>query len=209
MNSSKQRFDALAGNYDQQHAVLRANAVAAAIRRQAGIGPDMDVLDFGAGTGLVTLALQPYVRSVTAVDTSQGMLDILRTKTQEGHIDNVSVLHCDLGKGCPAELEVDLVVSVMTMHHVADVAGTLRMLHSVLRPGGRIAVSDLDTEDGSFHPDKTGVEHHGFDREFMARLLRDAGFGKIEVSTAHKMSKEVETGEVREFSIFLITGEIV
>jgi 2-polyprenyl-3-methyl-5-hydroxy-6-metoxy-1,4-benzoquinol methylase len=209
MTTSRERFDALANNYDQEHTVVRANAIASAVRRQVDLNSEMDVLDFGAGTGLVTLALQPYVRSVTAVDTSKGMLDILDAKTQDRQIANVRTLLYDLVEEGPLELRFDLIASAMTLHHVSDVAGILRVFRQMLRPGGTIAIADLDAEDGSFHPDKTGVVHFGFERGQLSRLLRDAGFGKIKVCTAHKASKEIESGEVREFSVFLITGEIV
>ena len=38
------------------------------------IGIIMDALDFGCGTGLVTLKLQPFIHSITGVDGSQGMI---------------------------------------------------------------------------------------------------------------------------------------
>jgi 2-polyprenyl-3-methyl-5-hydroxy-6-metoxy-1,4-benzoquinol methylase len=209
MTSSRERFDAQANDFDQEHAIIRANAIALAIRGRVDLKPDMDVLDFGAGTGLVTLALQPYVRSVTAVDTSQGMLDVLDAKARNRGIDNVGVILHDLVENGPLETPFDLIVSAMTMHHLRDVARVLMTFHRMLKPGGFVAIADLDAEDGSFHPDKTCVEHFGFGRAQMSRLLREAGFGRIEVSTAHRMSKEVESGKTREFSIFLITGEIV
>ena len=57
-----------------------AHDVARAVIGTVQAGPAMDVLDFGCRTGLLTLALQPHVRTITAVDSSQGMLDVLDTK---------------------------------------------------------------------------------------------------------------------------------
>jgi ubiquinone/menaquinone biosynthesis C-methylase UbiE len=206
-STSNARFDALAQNYDQPHAVLRADAVAAAIRRQVDLSPEMDVLDFGAGTGLVALALQPYIRGIAAVDSSQGMLDMLRQKTESQGIENVTPVLCDRVEGCLPDSSFDLIYSAMTMHHILEVRDTLRAFHRMLRPGGILAIADLDAEDGSFHPDKTGVHHFGFERSRMKQLLKEAGFRATAVTTAHTASKEVEDGEVKEFSVFLITGQ--
>lgn len=202
-NASNNRFDALSQSYDQPHAVLRAEAVAAAIREHVGLRPGMDVMDFGAGTGLVALALRTCVRSITAADSSQGMLDILNEKIKTQGIDNITPLLVHETAKSPIGAGFDLVYSVMTMHHILDVAGLLRVFHRMLRPGGVVAIADLDAEDGSFHPDKTGVEHFGFDREHMKQLLEEAGFQVTGVTTAHRASKEVEGGETKDFSVFL------
>ncbi len=70
----------------------------------------------------------------------------------------------------------------------------------LLRPGGRIALADLDTEDGSFHAaDAEGIHHHGFDREGLADLVRAAGFTDVGFRTA----TEVEH-ESRRFPVFLL-----
>ena len=50
--------------------VKLAGEVAAAIIREARPTRDMDVLDFGCGTGLVTLKLQPLVKTSTGVDSA-------------------------------------------------------------------------------------------------------------------------------------------
>ena len=93
----------------------------------------------------------------------------------------------------------------MTLHHVPDTTRLIGILHKMLAPGGVLAIADLDAEDGSFHPDKTGVEHFGFEREAFKRVLEDAGFVDVRDSTAFAFSKEVAPGEEREFSVFLIS----
>ncbi len=60
--------------------------------------------------------------------------------------------------------QFDLVVTAMTLHHIADVPGFLARLGHLLRKDGRLAVADLVTEDGSFHAPMT-VPHNGFDPE--------------------------------------------
>jgi predicted TPR repeat methyltransferase len=68
--SDTNRFDQAAATWDEQpRRVKLAQAVAEDIGRQIHLSRDIDVLDFGCGTGLLTLALQPLVRSITGADT--------------------------------------------------------------------------------------------------------------------------------------------
>ena len=76
----------------------------------------------------------------------------------------------------------------------------------LLRPGGRIAVADLDTEPGSFHADNTGVHHFGFDRTKLAELAVGAGFDGVTIHTAYRMKKTTADESTREFPIFLLTA---
>ena len=61
--------------------------------------------------------------------------------------------------------------------------------------------ADLEAEDGSFHPDNTGVHHFGFDRDALVAMTRDAGFRAIEVSTASVLRKPHG-----DFPVFLLTA---
>jgi hypothetical protein len=62
------------------------------------------------------------------------------------------------------------------LHHVEDTAALLRATNAALVPGGRIAMADLDAEDGTFHdPAAEGIHHHGFPRETLRQLAADAG----------------------------------
>ena len=156
-------------------------------------------MDFGAGTGLVCAQLAPHVKRVLAVDISQAMLDKLAAKPELA--DKVEI-HCQNIVEEPLRATVDLVVSAMAMHHVEDTRALLRSLHAHLTPGGRVALADLDAEDGSFHPPGTeGVFHAGFDRGALGELLADAGFADARFVTAC----EVHKGE-RAYPIFLVTA---
>ena len=159
-------FEKEAAVWDEEpRRVKLANDVAAAIIREIKPTRDLDALDFGCGTGLVTLRLQPLVRSITGVDSSPGMLAVFRDKVQKQGLTNVHPQLVDLEQGGRVAGRFHLLVSSMTMHHVEDTAALLREWFELLLPGGRLAVADLDTEDGSFHSDHRGVYHCGFGRQ--------------------------------------------
>jgi len=83
----------------------------------------------------------------------------------------------------------------MTMHHIPDVAALVRTFHGMLKPGGWLALADLDAEDGSFHGgDAVGVMHQGFDRAALQADLRAAGFSETHARTAHTVAKTAADG---------------
>jgi arsenate reductase len=166
----RERFDRAAAQWDTNPSrTALAKAVAEAIQETVPLRPDMDAMDFGAGTGLVTLGLLPYVGSLTAVDASGEMLRVLDEKLKALQIGNVRTMLCEIGKTRLPVARFDLIVSSMVLHHIPDVPEALRGLRPCLRSGGWIALADLDTEDGSFHADSTGVYHHGLDRKQVCR----------------------------------------
>jgi SAM-dependent methyltransferase len=204
----KRDFDKEAAQWDENPGRVKlANEVADAIIAAAAPTRDMDVLDFGCGTGLVTLRLQPLVRNIFGVDSSQGMLGILEGKIRTQGIGNARARFVDFEKGGSIEGGFHLLVSSMTLHHVPDTAGLFRQWHELLLPGGLLCFADLDAEDGSFHGDNTGVFHQGFDREHLKKLLLSAGFHDVRDTTATTMVRDVEGKGEKEFPVFLIVAK--
>jgi ubiquinone/menaquinone biosynthesis C-methylase UbiE len=201
----KRDFDKVAVSWDDEpRRVKLAGDLAESIMREVELTRNMDLLDFGCGTGLISLHLQPHVRSLRGVDTSSGMLEVFQGKLKERGITNVSTALLDPAKDTRIDGRFHLVVSGMTMHHIADVGALFKEFYRILLPGGQVCIADLDAEDGSFHSDKTGVVHFGFDRPQMASMPASAGFVEIRQVTAAKIIKDDETREKREYTVFLM-----
>jgi ubiquinone/menaquinone biosynthesis C-methylase UbiE len=197
-------FDKAAVSWDDEpRRVKLAGDLAESIMREVKLTRDINLLDFGCGTGLISLHLQPHVRSLLGADTSAGMLEVFKGKLKERGIANVSTVLLDPDKETRLDGNFHLIVSGMTMHHIADVRTLFNEFHRILLPGGQICIADLDAEDGSFHSDKTGVVHFGFDRPQMASMLASAGFIEIGDVTAARIIKDDETGKKREYPVFL------
>jgi 2-polyprenyl-3-methyl-5-hydroxy-6-metoxy-1,4-benzoquinol methylase len=208
MSGEKRDFDAAAATWDEKPARVRmAHNVARTILASAPVGPETDVLDYGCGTGLLSLEIRSHVRSVLSVDSSKGMIEALEAKLQKQGITRVTTLHLDLENDDRIPKIVDLVVSSMTFHHIRDVKALLCRLAEAIRPGGMIAIADLDSDEGKFHESNQGVFHFGFDRSIMKKYFESAGFSDIRSRTAWVMEKTGPDGETRQFSIFLMIGK--
>jgi 2-polyprenyl-3-methyl-5-hydroxy-6-metoxy-1,4-benzoquinol methylase len=204
----KKDFDKEASQWDANPGRVKlANDVADAIIRETAPSRDMDVLDFGCGTGLVTLRLQPLVKTILGVDSSAGMLGVLEEKIRTQGIKNARTRFVDFEKGGHIEGRFHLIVSSMTLHHVPETATLFKQWHELLLPGGSLCFADLDAEDGSFHGDNTGVFHHGFDRDHLKNLLLSTGFHGVRNTTATTMIRDVDGRGTEKFPVFLIIAK--
>jgi len=202
------RFDKDARTWDEKnHRIKLASDVAESIRQAVQMNPDMDILDFGCGTGLVSLGFAGKVKTLTGVDNSAGMLEVFRDKANRMGLHNVMSLNLNLAGNDAIPGSYDLILSSMTLHHVEEILPLLSKLFAALKPGGILCIADLDPDNGFFHSDNTGIYHFGFDREFMMGLFRSAGFTNVDVRTAATVSRPGSDGIDREFSVFLVTGK--
>ena len=160
-----------------------SSAVGSAILKHVPLNKQMHVLDFGAGTGLISSQIIPFVKKIVAVDTSESMLNKLVKKPE---LENKVTIVCQyiLEKGLTEKF--DLIMSTMAIHHVEDTEKLFQRFAKQLNLGGLIALADLDKEDGSFHAEDTkGIFHFGFERNDLQSILEKHGFGEISFETIH------------------------
>lgn len=200
-------FDHAASSWDEKPERVRlAGDVAGAIVREVPLDHRMDCLELGCGTGLLTLLLAPKVGTLTAADGSRGMLEVLDKKIERMGWKGVKTLQVDIETGPLPGGPYHLVMSSMTLHHIRNIPALLRRIFAVIHPGGRIALADLDAEEGRFHRDNQGVFHFGFDRSSLAGDAATAGFESVRTTTAARVLKEAKSGGIREFTVFLMTA---
>jgi ubiquinone/menaquinone biosynthesis C-methylase UbiE len=106
---------------------------------------DDRVIDLGAGTGLLSLALAPRVQELVAVDISQRMLERLDDTAIANGIYNIQTVVANLRRLPLADESATLVVSNYAFHHLDDSGKELALAEArrVLRPGGRLVVCDM------------------------------------------------------------------
>ena len=178
---------------------LISSAVGSSILKHIPLHNKMDVMDFGAGTGLISSQVVPFVNKVLAVDISKAMLEKLISKPElQGKVKAV----CQDITDKPIDAKFDLIMSAMAIHHVEDTLKLINTFYEHLKPGAQIALADLDKEDGSFHPEGSeGVFHSGFERDELKQLLENNGFNNVQFFTAHIINKQE-----KQYPVFLVVA---
>ena len=179
--------------------VQNAKGIAELIVKNIRLNKSMELMDFGAGTGLLSYFVAPYVKKIVAVDSSPSMLLEFKSKCDE-FVCETEVIEKDLSTDT-LDRTFDGIISSMTIHHLDDTIALFEKFYTMLNDGGFIAIADLDSEDGSFHSENTGVHHHGFDREALQLIAENAGFKDVKFDLASTIDKPHRT-----FTVFLLTA---
>jgi putative AdoMet-dependent methyltransferase len=159
----------------------------------------MHIMDFGSGTGLLLECIAPYVGKITAVDISKSMNAQLREKQSRLACD-VEILEMDL-ETTLLDRKFGGIISSMTMHHIKDIPAMFGKFHALLNDNGFIAIADLESEDGAFHSEDTGVHHFGFDKDEIVKVATSAGFKNIAIATVNVVHKSQG-----DYPVFLLSG---
>ncbi|WP_419172517.1 class I SAM-dependent DNA methyltransferase [Halobacteriovorax sp.] len=183
-------FNHAANTWDSEDKIKLMGELAQKTLQVLNISKEVDILDFGCGTGLFGLEFINIAKSITGVDTSHGMLEVFNKKTSDQ--DHIRSINIDLEKDDLDE-KFDLIISSMTFHHLDSPDKMTLKLASMLRDGGKMAIVDLETEDGSFHPDPKamGVKHFGFSNEEIVGWADAAGLN-VEITTINTRTKNLK-----------------
>jgi SAM-dependent methyltransferase len=131
------------GRYDDKEDAGAAAEVQ--LLRQLGLTADSIVLDIGAGTGQLTLAVAPASRRVIALDISPVMLTRLRASVRAAGVTNIDCVHSGVLTYEHSGEPIDVAYSRYALHHLPDLwkAVALIRVHGMLRPGGIFRLSDI------------------------------------------------------------------
>lgn len=182
-------FDEKAATWDDDPAkIARAAEIAEKIAGEVPLHRSVRLLEYGAGTGLLAQALRDRVGPATLADSSAGMRQVMQAKIDAGALPNARVWPLDLEVDpAPAE-RFDLIVTVLTLHHISRPATVLEAFAGLLETGGHLCIADLEKEDGSFHgADFDG--HRGFERDILTADLVGAGFSDVRFTACTPLEK--------------------
>jgi len=132
--------------YDNQHQFRNFQEEAKGIVHRLNIKPGDTVLEFGCGTGGITLNLAKYCQKVIGVDLSAEMLEILNEKAKKRNIINIETHHASfLTYNQDPSCEVDKIISVLALHHLPDFWKSVALLKmaEILKPGSKLYLFDV------------------------------------------------------------------
>ncbi len=198
-------FDERARDWDTPEKIASTRAIAAAIAAAVPLRAEWDALEIGCGTGLLGAELAPPLRHVLLTDVSTGMLAVARERAASAP-DRFTVEQRDLS-AAPLHRPVDLVYASMVLHHVSDLDALLANLRASVRPGGWIALADLEADPANTYHADDFAGHHGIDRAALQEQLRALGFIDVAAATATTVTKPKD-GVDFDHDVFLVSGRL-
>jgi arsenite methyltransferase len=161
--------------------------------------PGETVLDLGSGAGidafLAAREVGPRGR-VIGVDMTAAMIDRARKNAAEGAYANVEFRLGEIEHLPVADASVDVIVSNCVVNLSPEKARVFREAFRVLKPGGRMAVSDLVLERPLPPEIRDSIEAYvgciagaSLKEEYL-KLIRDAGFQSVEIAREGRYGQE-------------------
>ena len=205
--SSKPYFDDVAKQWDK----MRTNFFSEEVRKKAletaGVQKGQVAADIGAGTGFITEALVQEGASVIAVDQSEAMLEAMKKK-----FSGIQGIDYRVGEAVDLPIpsgSVDYAFANMYLHHVEIPLYAIREMARILKPGGKLVLTDLDEHDYEFLQTEQHDRWMGFKREDVEHWLREAGLKEVVVDCADEdCCAQSSCGcEDASISIFIASGQ--
>lgn len=200
------RFDEAAKTWDSNPVHWeRSKAIAEHIKQIIDHPDQLNVLEFGAGTGILSFLLKDIFKEITLMDTSVEMVKMMIEKAKQAGTTHLHPVLFDLVGSNEYHKSFDLIYTQMVLHHIEDIPSLLTKFYRILNPGGILVVADLYSEDGSFHGEGfTG--HLGFDLTELSENIRQAGFCRISSAHCFTIRKQTRENTIKEFPVFCIQG---
>lgn len=129
-------WDIIAKRYSRQPVANEAAYQQKLQETRQYLKPEMEVLEFGCGTGTTALIHAPHVKHILATDVSRKMLDIARDKAKTAGITNVTFEQADITDLEVADDTYDVIMGHSILHLLPNKEAVIAKAHRMLKPGG-------------------------------------------------------------------------
>ena len=126
--AAKRYYDKPVGNPEAYEEKLR-------LTRQR-LRPDMNLLEFGCGTGGTAIRHASRVNHVHIVDISEAMLDIAREQASDAGVENISFECADIAQFKADDESYDVILGMSIIHLLKNPEDIISSAHRWLKPGG-------------------------------------------------------------------------
>lgn len=199
---TENHFDNVAQNWDNNPVHQeRTNAIANEIKKIFSNNKYSSGLEYGAGTGLLSIALKDYFSEIVLMDNSKEMINVNTAKLISMGINHLKPSYYDLESNDYSEKKFDVIFTQMTLHHIVDVEKIIQKFYNLLNVNGLLLIADLYKEDGTFH-DRLFSGHLGFNPDELSKTIKETGFQHINFEKCFEITK----GE-KKYPIFLLSAK--
>jgi ubiquinone/menaquinone biosynthesis C-methylase UbiE len=205
--SSKEYFNNVANEWDTMRQSFFSESVREKIYQVAEVEKGRTVADLGAGTGFITEGLIKNGVNVIAVDQSIAMLQKLEEKFLSS-----GLVKCLNGEAENLPIEdnsVDYAMANMYLHHVETPLAAIREMVRILKPGGKVVITDLDEHSFEFLKTEQHDKWMGFKRDDIKKWFSDAGLTNVTIECVGEDCCATSTcsNQNASISIFIAYGE--
>lgn len=198
---NKDCFDQIAQKYDDPERIHLAHIITQAITQQIKDTNYQTLLDYGGGTGLVTLNIAEYFEAVTLMDASPQMVDIFEHKVSDLNQTSINTLVGDvlLDDTILNHKNYDVIVLSLVLLHSGNYQLLLQNLYNHLNSGGMMILVDFDKNENIYHP----KVYNGFEQMDIIHVFNELGLRNPQINTFYSGEKIFMK---QDASLFIATG---
>ena len=203
--SSKDYFNKVAKDWDEMTSSFFPDSVGEKAVQRADVKKGEWAVDIGAGTGFLSQFLLEKGLKVIAVDESEQMIELTKSRfdgdvdARVGHAGNLPV----------QTNSVDYAFANMYLHHVENPEAAIKEMVRILKPGGKVIITDLDEHNHEFLRTEQNDRWLGFKRTDINYWFEKSGLKNIVVDCVNEdcCADSETTSDKAKISIFIAYGE--
>ena len=177
-------FDELAGKFGRQYMPGRSwKGIAEALLK---LMPPLVIADLGAGEGTISQLMAQRAKKVIAIDNSEKMVEFGSELAKKHGIRNLEYRLGELEDVPIRSATVDVAFLSQALHHARHPERAMLEAWRILKPGGQIAILDLNRHHFEEAREIYADLWLGFTELEIERYLKGAGFRNVETAIVHR-----------------------
>ncbi|MEC6748932.1 methyltransferase [Marinilactibacillus sp. XAAS-LB27] len=193
-------FDKMAATYDTPDRKIVAKHSAEAIHRLLNQKTSKTAIDFGCGTGLLSLELSKDFESILMIDSSAEMINVVEKKIKDPSFSHLTTKYLNIETNHVLPQKVDTIFMSLVLHHIADRESLLVKLSDAIYSGGQLMIIEMERSEGSSR------HHQTCSQTELVEKLPDYKFKNIYTETFYQTVNENGGNSI---SLYIISAEKV